>query len=122
MTENIRDRREAERYKLRLPVTIQGEDNQVDAFTDDLSARGILLETDTELEGDSVTFIITFPPEITLSTSLHVRCEARVVRVLERSESHTRAAVRIHRYEFLSRNEQPKTAQNSARTNLREAS
>ena len=97
----MRDRRESERFKLRLPITIQGENNQVDTFTDDISARGILLETHTELEGDSLTFIITFPPEITLSTFLQVRCDARVVRTLRCSVSNSRVAVHIQRYEFL---------------------
>lgn len=107
------NRREVERFKLRLPIVIL-QQQDVSAFTEDVSARGVLLDAAADLAGETVTFIITFPPEITLSTALKVRCDAQVVRVLERSDTHTKAAVRIRRYEFLNRNEQPGATRNAA--------
>lgn len=107
------NRREVERFKLRLPIVIL-QQQDVSAFTEDVSARGVLLDAAADLAGETVTFIMTFPPEITLSTALKVRCDAQVVRVLERSATHTKAAVRIRRYEFLNRNEQRGPTQNVA--------
>jgi hypothetical protein len=105
------NQRDADRFELRLPITIF-QPQPVSALTENVSARGVLLDAETELPEGAVTFVITFPPEITLSTPLQVRCDAQVVRVLERSKAHTRAAVRIRRYEFLNPNEQPRRVDN----------
>ena len=96
------ERREMERYDLRLPMAVQNGPRQQNATTRNISARGILFDCDSQFEDDEVTFVMEFPPEVTLSRTLRVRCQANVVRIVQRTAAGTTLAVRIHRYEFLS--------------------
>jgi hypothetical protein len=98
----MHERREMERYSLRLPMSLQNGSRQQNAISRNISARGILFDCDSQFEGDEVTFVMKFPPQVTLSSSLRVRCQANVVRIAERTAAGTTLAVRIHRYEFLS--------------------
>jgi hypothetical protein len=75
---------------MNLPMTVRIADRQFQVFTTDVSARGVAFELE-----------LTLPPEITLSASLTVRCDARVVRVQHSTPSHTEVAASISRYEFL---------------------
>jgi hypothetical protein len=96
------ERRSATRFQLKLPLTLRSGQTSIQAFTSDVSARGVLFYTDAEWPGDSqLDFDITFPPEITLSTSLRVRCRGRVVRVIPPSPLGVGIAATIHNYEFL---------------------
>jgi len=72
------------------------------AVTRDVSAGGVyfFLEPDV-LEGSSVEFIVTFPPEITLVKSLRVRCTGRIIRVDRSAPERVGIAAEIQRYEFL---------------------
>jgi hypothetical protein len=97
----MNERRDAERYSMKLPVSLRLGEKKVPAFTSNLSARGVLLESESDLQNEALTFEMTFPPELTLSTSLLVRCEAKVVRVIDDQPQHKAVAVRIYRYEFL---------------------
>jgi hypothetical protein len=91
-----------ERYNLRLPMSVQDGLRQQNATTRNISARGILFDCDSQFEEDEVTFVMEFPPQVTLSSTLRVRCQANVVRIVQRSAAVTTLAVRIHRYEFVS--------------------
>ena len=96
------ERRSATRFLLKLPLTLRSGERTVQAFTSDVSARGVLFYTDTDWVGESqLEFDITFPPEITLSTSLRVRCRGKVVRVIPPSPMGVGIAATIHNYEFL---------------------
>ncbi len=96
------ERRSATRFQLKLPLTLRSGDRSIQAFTSDVSARGVLFYTDAEWAGGpQLEFDITFPPEITLSTSLRVRCRGRIVRVLPPSAMGVGIAAAIHNYEFL---------------------
>ncbi len=100
------ERRSASRFQLKLPLTLRSGDRTIQAFTSDVSARGVLFYTDTEWTGDSpLEFDITFPPEITLSTSLRVRCRGKIIRVIPRSPMGIGIAASIHNYEFLNGSE-----------------
>ena len=100
------ERRSATRFQLKLPLTLRSGDHSIQAFTNDVSARGVLFYTDTEWNGDSqLEFDITFPPEITLSTSLRVRCRGKVIRVMPPSAIGVGIAAAIHNYEFLNGSE-----------------
>lgn len=104
MKENVTsiERRSATRFQLKLPLTLRLSDREVPAFTSDVSARGVLFYTGADLISDSaLEFDITFPPEITLSTSLRVRCRGKVVRVIAPSPMGIGIAATIHNYEFL---------------------
>src|SRR4051794_24565247 len=96
---------------MKLPVWLRVNGKKLPASTSNVSARGIVLEFDSELENPSITFEMTFPPEITLSTSLQVRCEGNVVRVIDDQPHHKAVAVRIHRYEFLRNSRKRKEGQ-----------
>lgn len=96
------ERRSATRFSLKLPLTLHSGSRMLQAFTSDVSARGVLFYTDTEWTGDSLLeFDITFPPEITLSTSLRVRCRGKIIRVVPPSAMGIGIAAAIHNYEFL---------------------
>jgi len=100
------ERRSASRFQLKLPLTLRSGDRTIQAFTSDVSARGVLFYTDTEWTWDSpLEFDITFPPEITLSTSLRVRCRGKIIRVIPPSAMGIGIAASIHNYEFLNGSE-----------------
>ncbi len=100
------ERRSASRFQLKLPLTLRLGDRSIQAFTSDVSARGVLFYTDTEWTGGSaLEFDITFPPEITLSTSLRVRCRGKIVRIIPPSAMGIGIAASIHNYEFLNGSE-----------------
>ena len=104
MKENVTsiERRSATRFHLKLPLTLRVGENEIQAFTSDVSARGVLFYTDSDVLGDpQLEFDITFPPEITLSTSLRVRCRGKIVRVVPPSPMGVGVAATIHNYEFL---------------------
>jgi hypothetical protein len=104
MKENVTsiERRSATRFQLKLPLTLRLSDKEVPAFTSVVSARGVLFYTGADLISDSaLEFDITFPPEITLSTSLRVRCRGKVVRVIAPTPMGIGIAATIHNYEFL---------------------
>jgi hypothetical protein len=95
------DRRSATRFQMNLPMTVRISDQQFQVFTTDVSAKGVAFEVDTGLKAEDIELEITFPPEVTLSASLTVRCDARVVRIHHPNPSHTEVAASISRYEFL---------------------
>jgi hypothetical protein len=104
MKENVTsiERRSATRFQLKLPLTLRVGKDEIQAFTSDVSARGVLFYTDSDVLGDpQLEFDITFPPEITLSTSLRVRCRGKIVRVVPPSPMGVGVAATIHNYEFL---------------------
>lgn len=100
------ERRSATRFQLKLPLTLKSGDRSLQAFTSDVSARGVLFYTDTAWLGSSqLEFDITFPPEITLSTSLRVRCRGKIIRVMPPSALGIGIAAAIQNYEFLNGSE-----------------
>jgi hypothetical protein len=101
----IDERRASERFSMRIPVTLLDEERKVSAFTRDISARGIFFYcplAESALIDQDLEFIIEFPPELTLCTSLRVHCTGKVVRKQNTEEYETGVAVRIYRYAFLS--------------------
>lgn len=104
MKENITsiERRSATRFQLKLPLTLRFDGKEIAAFTNDVSARGVLFYSDSDQFGNNpLEFDITFPPEITLSTSLRVRCRGTIVRIMPPSPMGIGIAATIHNYEFL---------------------
>jgi hypothetical protein len=70
-------------------------------FTSDVSARGVAFKVNTGFDDWALELEITLPPEITLSASLTVRCQAKVVRVQRSAPSYIKVAASIEKYEFL---------------------
>jgi len=99
------NKRATRRFTLRLPVSVRyGENEQEhEAQTRDVSARGICFYVDSPIQaGSPIDFTLTLPPEITLTESIRVRCKGRVVRVEGGSPSQKMAvAAVIDEYDFL---------------------
>ena len=99
------ERRCGQRFSLHVPVSLRlcGSQHESGGFTQDLSARGCYLFTDFPLAvGERVEVALLMPSEITLGDSMRVRCQARVLRVVQPTAG-TRLGVAVHfaGYEYL---------------------
>lgn len=101
---DLQERRSRRRFQMRLPIELQFDDSKtVAGLTRDVSATGVYFFITFDIGGrTTLEFILTFPPEITLSQSLRVRCTAKLVRVDHSDADGVGIAAQIHRYEFLS--------------------
>ena len=99
------NKRATRRFSLRLPVSVRyGENEQEhEAQTRDVSARGICFYVDSAIQaGSAIDFTLTLPPEITLTESIRVKCKGRVVRVDQQATpGKVGIAAVIEQYEFL---------------------
>ncbi len=99
------ERRGEQRFPLHLPVvlrTMSAMGIQESSVTHDISARGALFDLKYSLsEHTPVELLLTLPAEITLSEDIHVRCRAKVVRVIGPDpQGIRRIAVVIEKYDF----------------------
>ncbi len=99
------EKRAMRRFLLQLPIELKSNGEYLHLQTRDVSARGICFRTKSAVaEGTDISFIMTLPPEITLTEAIRVRCEGRVLRVDKSDGSADRSVVAvIERYEFLGR-------------------
>jgi PilZ domain len=109
MSELEQDKRSTRRFALRLPLSVNYNENgaaEKAAQTRDVSARGICFYVDSSVEpGAAIEFTLTLPPEITLTESIQVRCKGKVVRVDEmHADGKMAVAAVIDEYEFISQN------------------
>lgn len=98
------ERRGTRRFSLRLPVAVMLPDHfgPINAETKDVSARGVYFYVpDPVEEGSSLEFLLTLPPEITLTDSIQVRCRGRAIRVESDEPGKTGVAAIIDDYQFL---------------------
>jgi hypothetical protein len=99
------ERRHNQRFNYHLPVSIRmaGSDHEGHGYTQDLSARGVLLFTDFPLaEGNAVELTLQMPSEITLGEAMRVRCYGLVKRVMASAAGTAHGvAVQLERYEYL---------------------
>ncbi len=98
------ERRSAQRFAFQMPTTVRvvDSDRRGSAFTQDLSARGVLFCTDVPLSaGEKVELTLVMPSEITLAESMKVCCRGRVLRVSSALHAKREVAVRLEGYEFL---------------------
>jgi hypothetical protein len=105
MSEPQQEKRAARRFALRVPVTVDQENNDRGeaAQLRDVSARGISFFVENAVaEGSPIGFTLTLPPEITLTESIRVQCKGHVVRVENgRDDGKLTVAAVIEEYEFL---------------------
>lgn len=99
----LQERRGKRRFQMRLPIEVRLDDAQaVMGITRDVSANGLYFFLLPEIEERAfLELILTFPPEITLSQSLRVRCKAKLVRMDRQQPEGVGIAAQIQRYEFL---------------------
>jgi hypothetical protein len=113
------ERRAAQRFDFHLPVSLRlpGSEREACGFSQDVSARGVLLYTDLPLSvGDAVELTLVMPSEITLGESMRVRCPGKVVRVLQPvSGNKFGVAVYLESYEYLPAAELAETSASFAR-------
>jgi hypothetical protein len=80
------ERRCGQRFSLHVPVSVRlcGSPHESGGFTQDLSSRGSFFFTDFPLAvGERIEVTLRMPSEITLGDSMRVRCQARVLRVVQ---------------------------------------
>jgi len=98
------DRRNAPRFDMRIPLKLMADQGPMPAFTRDVSATGIyffMQMSPSFNPGQPVEFIITFPPEITLTTNINVKCAGEIIRTHANDKQGVGIAVKINSYEFL---------------------
>jgi hypothetical protein len=97
------DQRTTRRFTLQLPLTVKLDDSGVAAQTKDVSARGVFFYMDSAPEqGSPIEFTLTLPPEITLTESIKVKCNGKVVRVDRPANGgQIGIAAAIDQYDFL---------------------
>ncbi len=106
MREPPDEKRAMRRFLLQLPIELKANGDHLHLHTSNISARGICFQAKSSFTtGNGISFVMTLPPEITLTEAIRVRCEGRVVRV-ERSTvtPDVSVAAIIDRYEFLGQN------------------
>ncbi|MGA3211547.1 MAG: PilZ domain-containing protein [Terriglobales bacterium] len=102
------EKRATRRFSLRLPVTVKDPNKgSISAFTRDVSWRGICFFIEAPLPvGSEMQFLLTLPPEITLTEAIRLRCFARVLRVDDSPDGTSKTvAAAIDHYEFLDADE-----------------
>jgi len=99
------EKRSTRRFSFDLPISVRFLANgrrDMAGHTRDVSSRGVFMYLEGEIEADApIEFVMTLPPEITLSESMRVRCVGRVLRV-DRSAQEQGVAVAIDQYDFVS--------------------
>lgn len=104
MQSSVENRRKMPRFDMQLPLEVEsgGNSGSTMGITKDISAGGVYFFVSSEVvSGDTVEFVMTFPPEITLVKSLRVRCTSRVLRVEPENDKRIGVAAQIQRYEFI---------------------
>ena|SRR5205807_2739488 len=98
------EKRSTRRFSLDLPITVKfpGSGNgDFAARTRDVSSRGVFFYMNSEIaEGNSIDFVMTLPPEITLADPVRVHCTGKVIRVSQKG-SEQGVAVAIEKYDFV---------------------
>jgi hypothetical protein len=98
------ERRVAQRFEFHTSVSLRlmGSGVKACGFTQDLSGRGALMNTDAPLSlGDAIELTLMMPSAITLGENMRVRCRGRVVRVCGAG---SKGGIAVHlegAYEFL---------------------
>jgi PilZ domain len=99
------EKRSTRRFSLDLPISVKFLDDgrrEMAGHTRDVSSRGVFMYLDGEIAaGSAIEFVMTLPPEITLSDPIRVRCKGRVLRV-DRLAQEQGVAVAIDKYDFVS--------------------
>lgn len=99
------EKRSTRRFALELPISVKFLNNghyELSGRTRDVSSRGVFMYVDSEIaEGAVMEFVMTLPPEVTLSAAIRVRCHGRVLRVEKKDGRARGVAVAIEKYDFV---------------------
>ena len=96
------EQRQAPRYSMQLPVVLLLDNGlHLRVQTHNLSATGVYFTVRKDLQlNDRVSFLVTFPLEITASCKLLALCDGSVVR-REQMKDTDGVALKIEKYQFL---------------------
>ncbi len=99
--QEVEELRSAVRFPIHLPVEVKGEQQQVIAETENISAGGVLFTVDADMApGSRIEFNIAMPSSVLgTSTNVMVKCIGRVVRCADEGTRKAVAAV-IDEYSF----------------------
>ena len=100
----VNDRRGSQRFRISAPLTVVVGDNEIPAYTRDLSNRGVYFYislSDSGLIDRDFEFMIEMPAEITLSSSCQIRCRGRLVRKEITSRNLTGAGIAAEILDYL---------------------
>lgn len=98
------ERRHVTRFNMRIPVemSLPGSESTVLGITSDISSSGVRFVVSRDIETQrEIEFILAFPPEISLSKTVKVRCKGKVMRVERDNPSCTGIAASIQYFKFL---------------------
>lgn len=105
MAQPQQEKRSMRRFSLDLPISVKFLDNDksdLSGHTRDVSSRGVFMFLEKEIAvGAPIEFVMTLPPEITLSEPVRVRCSGKVIRV-DKGGQEQGVAVAIDKYDFVS--------------------
>ena len=90
------ERRNSQRFRISAPLTVIVGDQEIPAYTRDLSNRGVyfyLTLPDSTLIERDFEFLIEMPSEITLTASCRIRCRGKLVRKEVTSRNLTGAGI-----------------------------
>jgi hypothetical protein len=102
----VSETRTGKRFDLKLPISIEASEstNKLSGITDNLSAAGVYLHANSQLQvGSKVSFEILLPREVTGGTAdVKLQCRGTVVRTEPgESDDKTGVACVIDGYEFI---------------------
>jgi len=102
---NDSDRRNVQRFQLKLPLVVrcgQQAEDKVSTATKDVSSRGVYFFLPKDVsEGAPVEIVMTLPNELTMAGPVQVRCLGRVHRSEKLGTGELGVVATIDRYEFL---------------------
>jgi hypothetical protein len=105
------ERRRAERFNFGMPLTVHWtngtEQRKAQTVAQDVSSGGIyFLLPEAIPNGTVVEIETTLPTQITLASSVRVRCHGRIQRCIMKPGESAGIAAMIEKYEFLSDSEE----------------
>jgi hypothetical protein len=99
--QSVNNRREKQRYKINVPLTVLIKRHKIPGFTQNMSNQGVffyLASADSAKIPTDFEFLVELPPEITLSTGCSIRCQGRMVRIESLPGQLTGIAAKILHY------------------------
>lgn len=101
--EDASEQRTIRRFNMQIPVIVQAKDGEaIEGTTRDVSARGVFILMNAEMEEDSpLEFTLTLPAEITMTRSVRVHCTGRVLRVARQDDGPVGVVAMIDNYRFV---------------------
>ena len=100
--DNLNERRMSTRFRIQAPAVAMVGQNELWAFTREISTRAVYLQTTGEEEtpavGDILEFVIKIPPSLSYSKTSFIKGRGRTIRVDDLGSHESGLAVEILEY------------------------